>query len=176
MLTLRVDGREIEGDKKREGKLFFTHEHVYKVFGARSNVETVYADYQWAKTQGLPVPSTEIFSGELYDDKAKKGWCKVKVKGIKMQRIPQGRFFQLAKRGGETIFENEIARVFNIALLRIIIFGLEKAKELGMTDPQGFIAFNGSLPLVFIDLHLRGSADSRIESCIKYAEEKLHHL
>jgi hypothetical protein len=147
----KIAGETVEIEpKSREGSVYITNKHVYKLFGGRTNPYEVLATYKTAEQKGVPVSDTAKFTAELQD-----GLTITSIQGIRSSRA-SGRFFQLSKAGGEAALINEIRMAQNRELLGIILKGLQSAGEVGLTDPQGFISVNSNPPICFIDVHLRG--------------------
>lgn len=168
----KIAGELVETEvPSREGTVYITARHVYKVFGGRTNPYDELLKYKNAESRGVPVPSTAKFTAQLQD-----GTAITTIGGLRSTRV-RGRFFQISKPGGERILINEINAITNPELLQIVITGLTNAGELGVTDPQGFINTQHNPPLVFIDLHYRGAPNNlAFQAAIQAAEAKLQHL
>jgi hypothetical protein len=168
----RIAGELIESEvRSREGVVYITARHVYKVFGGRTNPYEELAKYKTAEARGVPVSGTAKFTAQLQD-----GTAVETIGGLRSTRA-SGRFFQLSKPGGEKILINEINSMTNRELLKMIISGLTNAGQLGVTDPQGFISTNSNPPLTFIDLHYRGGASSvAFQAALQAAQTRLTHL
>ncbi len=168
----RIAGEIIEREvPSREGIVYITSRYVYKVFGGRTNPYDELGKYKAAEGRGVPVPSTAKFTAQLQDGSRTED-----VGGLRSTKA-SGRFFQLSKPGGESILINEINRMTNRELIKVVIKGLQSAGEIGVTDPQGFVAINSNPPLTFIDLHYRGSPSPiTFQAVINAAERRLEQL
>lgn len=155
----------------REGTIYITGKYVYKIFGGRTNPYDELLKYKTAEARGVPLPSTAKFNAQLQD-----GAKLVNVGGLRYSKIP-GVFFQFSKPGGERTLINEINKMTNRELLATLISGLRSAAQIGITDPQGFISFNSSPPITFIDLHYRNAPNVvTFQDVINAAETRLQVL
>ncbi|WP_133511005.1 hypothetical protein [Candidatus Thiosymbion oneisti] len=169
---MRIAGESVEREvPSREGAVYITTRHVYKVFGGRTNPYNVLGIYKIAEAKGVPVPNTAKFTAQLQD-----GTHTRTIGGLRSTRV-SGRFFQLSKPGGERILINEIRKITNRKLLETVIEGLRNASRHGVVDPQGFIDVNRNPPLTFIDLHSRGTPNTAsFEEVLEAAETQLNEL
>lgn len=155
----------------REGTVYITARNVYKVFGKKVNPYDIMGDYHEAQRQGVPVPGSNAkFTAELVD-----GQNRQTIQGVVSTRA-FGTFFQLSKRGGESILTNQIRAATNRPLLAMLIEGLEAAAEAGVSDPQGFVNPNSNPPLCFIDIHMTGRRTHAFDEVIRAARERLESL
>ncbi|WP_089726794.1 hypothetical protein [Candidatus Thiosymbion oneisti] len=169
---MRIAGEPVENEvRSREGTVYITARHVYKIFGSGTNPYNVLGIYKIAEAKGVPVPNTAKFTARLQD-----GTHTRTIGGLRSTRA-SGRFFQLSKPGGEKILINEIEKVTNRELMETVIAGLRNASEHGVMDPQGFIDVNRNPPLTFIDLHSRGLPNPvAFEKVLEAAEVRLNEL
>jgi len=152
-VSKKIAGQVILSEEtSREGTVYMTSSHVYKIFGKKANPYENHYVWKTVEAQGVPIADTAKFTAEF-----EVGGKKSTVQGIRSQRINWGRKFQFSKPGGEQILINEIGKANNPALLRLVLAGLENAVKSGLTDPQGFIDVHHNPPLCFIDIHSRGS-------------------
>lgn len=161
----------------REGVVYFTVNHVYKVFetvepGTPLSVKpyNVLSDFKEAEDKGVPVPSTAMFRAQLQDDYSVR-----EVRGLYSKRV-SGIFFQLSRPGHTTILINEIRRAPNRERLQVILAGLEAAANAGLSDPQGFISPTSNPPLCFIDVHFRSGRNAAFDDSINAARARLAEL
>ena len=171
-MAKKIDGELVERViQSREGVVYITAKHVYKVFGRRTNPYEELTKYKAAEAKGVPVPDTAKFTAQLQD-----GMTIESIGGLRSTRA-FGRFFQLSNPGGEKALINEINSMKNRELLKIIITGLTNASQLGVTDPQGFINISSSPTLTFIDLHYRGVPNLiTFQAVLQAAKAKLQQL
>jgi hypothetical protein len=169
----KIAGEAIKSTlRSREGSVvYITARHVYKILGTGTQPHDLWETYNTLRTGGLPVPDTVVFRASIEGG----GKNPSDVRGLR-SKLAFGSFFQMSKKGGEQILINEIKLVTNRELLRTIIYGLTKAQELGVTDPQGFIARNSNPPLTFIDLHRRELPTITFEKVLKEAQKRLVQL
>jgi len=168
----KIAGETIEREAtSREGTVYITSKHVYKIFGGRTNPYDEVEKYKVAEAAGVPVPDTCKFTADLTID-----GVITSTSGIQMTRS-FGTFFQLGKGGGEKTLVNEISAISNRIMLQMVIDGLLSAEKLGVMDPQGFISATGNPPLCFIDLHYRNSPNPvAFEQAIMAARVRLDRL
>lgn len=171
-MVKRIAGELISSEAtSREGTVYITDKHVYKIFGKSTNPYDQLENYKFAEARGVPVPDTCKITAPFQD-----GTSSSFVSGLRMTRA-HGRFFQLSKGGGESILCNEISRFRNRELLRMLIRGLMSAGDIGLSDPQGFVCPDSNPPLIFIDLHFTRTPNSvTFSSAIERATIKLQEL
>ncbi len=135
----------------REGTVYITDKHVYKITGRGTNPYDVVDSYKTAEAAGVPVPDTCKFTADLTDGSSTQS-----LSGVRMNKA-SGRFFQLSKGGGEATLVNEISAITNSLMAQKALDALVNAAQLGVMDPQGFVSSTSNPPICFIDLHYRGS-------------------
>jgi len=156
----------------REGRVLITAKKVYKITRPERAYD-VWDQYKEAERCRIPVPSTAKFTAPLEENRTT-----VNVHGIVMDKV-YGRFFQLAKGGGEAALIGEIRKMKDKSQLEKVLAGLKAAAASGLGDPQGFInpdnLFN---PLYFIDIHIRrgGGGGIAFQSAIETAEKMLAEM
>jgi hypothetical protein len=178
-----IAGEKIESPiDAREGCLYFTERYVYKVlyFYDRSpnskkrskaidNCDILFRTYKKANVANVPVPREVVkLEGDVY---LVEGESYKKIIGIKMSRILHGKFFQLSKPDGDTIFRSRLYEIKKEFLSGVIV-SLKNAIKFKIADHQGFISLVDP-PLVFIDIHDKGSSFEILESLIQTAKERL---
>jgi len=170
-MALMIAGERVENViKAREGTVFITAKHVYKVLGKGTNPYDALQVYKTAELKGVPVPDTAKFTALLQDGSNSEfvgGLCSTRA---------FGRFFQISKGGGLKTLINEILLVQSRERLLKILAGLENAGAAGLTDPQGFINVNADPPLCFIDVHLRNLPTDAFHEAIEAARMRLDQL
>lgn len=147
-----IGGEVIEEVKKsREAEcVLITRTKVYKVYANHASAWESYELYKEAEKHGVPVASAARFVSTLVDGSE----C-TQVAGICSSRA-SGRFFQIAKPGGEAVLARAIREISSKAACQQVLDGLRAASAFGLSDAQGFIDSSSATPLVFIDAHSTG--------------------
>jgi hypothetical protein len=151
-MSQTIGGEVVEDVKKsREADVvLITKTKVYKIYSNDASAWDSYELYKEAEKHGVPVVSAARFASTLQE-----GSKSTPVAGICSSRAG-GRFFQIAKAGGEAVLAKAIREITNKVACQQVLDGLCAASAFGVSDAQGFIDTKAAKPLAFIDVHSIG--------------------
>jgi hypothetical protein len=184
-----INGEHAEKYESREcDGVCITERYAYKIkylemFGGalvnggknpqyRSSIQEIFERFKKTDTLGIPIPQKiSIFEGDLLEDNERN--C---VVALKMSKIENGIFFQLAKKGGTSTLLRQINDIDDWIMAQRFERILQCAKDNRLSDPQGFVNIQSSQPIVFIDIHFQSFPNTKFDDLIAAARLKKETL
>ena len=171
---LKIAGQKVTREvRSREGTtVFFAGSYVYKVFGNGAKAYDECGRFKDAEQSGVPVPEAAKCTVEMDDEMGQKEM----VHAVR-SRLAPGTFFQFSKPGGMRTLLNAIGQSDDVRALRNLRQALVNASAAGIMDPQGFINLvREDQPVLFIDIHMRGTPNLAFDEPIAAIDQRISEL
>ncbi len=141
---------------------------VYKAFSNRGKAEAVLEGLTAARDAMVPVPKWKSYEAILTpdDDTPRKVY-------VVQSEFIHGEVFYAAKGGGPTIFANIINKISSPDTLRKMRHTLAAAKQIRMTDPQGFVTADS---IIFFDVHVGKGTGEAVTPLIEAVAARMKTL